>query len=350
MMRIYSGCTFIAAATAVATVALSATSFAAERTLTAVTGLQQTNVLARSFLEKYVKVLNSVGDGVLKIKYVGGQEVVPPTKAAAAIKRGQFDMLSSPTAYYIGTVPEGYALQASNQGPRVLRTNGGWELLQKIYAEKAGAHLLSWGANLTSYNMYLWKEPKLSADGLPDLNGYKMRATGTYRPLFRALGATTINIKTSEVITAVQRGTVDGFGFTDVSVPAVGYLSVIKYRVQPNFYQSNTVETINLDTWKSLTQAQKDLMTRTAIEFETTSDQYIEAVRLEEEKEIKKAGIKDIVLKPAAAAKYLEIAYGEIWKELDKRSKYAAQLKPLLYPPGKPNRQMEIGQKLDEKR
>ena len=349
MINAHSGLKLIAAAAA-ATVALSASSFAAERTLTAITGLQQTNILAKAFLEKYMKVLNSVGGGVLKIKYIGGQEVVPPRKAAAAIKRGQFDMLSCPTAYYIGTVPEGYALLASNQGPRVLRTNGGWQLLQKIYKEKAGAHLLAWGANMTSYYMYLWKKPKLGPDGVPDLTGFKMRATGTYRPLFRALGATTINIPSSEVITAVQRGTVDGFGFTDVSLPAIGLDKVTKYRVKPNFYQTNTVETVNLDTWNSLTKAQKDLMNRIAIEYEVTSVQYIEAQRLREDKVMKDEGIQDIVLKGDAAAKYLAIAHGEIWKELNKRSKYAAQLKPLLYHPGKPNRQLEIGQELDEKR
>ena len=332
-----------------ATVALSGSAMAQQKTLNAVTGLQQTNILAKAYLEKFVKVLNSVG-GPVAIKYVGGQEVVPPRKAAAALKRGQFDMLSSPTAYYIGTVPEGYALLASNQGPRVLRTNGGFELLQKIYAEKAGAHLLSWGSNMTSYHMYLWKEPKLGPDGVPDLTGYKMRATGTYRPLFRALGATTINIKSSEVITAVQRGTVDGYGFTDVSLPAIGLHTVTKYRVQPNFYQTNTVETINLNTWKSLTQAQKALLERVAVEYEVTSVQFVEAERLREEALIKKAGIKDVVLKGSAAAKYLEIAHGEIWKELKKRSKYHDQLRPLLYKPGKPNRNLAIGQQLDEKR
>ena len=330
--------------------ALPSATIAQEKTLTSVTALQQTNILAKSYLETFVAPLNASAKGVIQIKYTGGQEVVPPRKAAAALKRGQFDMLSSPTSYYIGTVPEGYAMMAANQGPRVLRNNGGWELLQKIYAEKAGAHLLSWGANMTSYHMYLWKEPKLDKDGVPDLTGYKMRATGTYRPLFRALGATTINIKSSEVITAIQRGTADGFGFTDVSLPAIGLHKVTKYRVQPNFYQTNTVETINLATWKSLTQKQKDALNRMAIEFEYSSVPYIEAERLREEVEIKKAGVKDVVLKPAAAAKYLEIAHDEIWKELKSRSKYYDQLRPLLYQPGNANRQMEINRSLDEKR
>ncbi len=203
---------------------------------------------------------------------------------------------------------------------------------------------------MTSYYTYLVKEPKLSKDGLPDLTGFKMRATGTYRPLFRALGATTINIKTSELITAVQRGTVDGFGFTDVSLPALGMHKVTKFRIKPNYYQGNTVETINLATWASLTKSQKDQLNRLAIEFETSSVLFVDAERLREEKIIKKAGVKDIVLKGAAGAKYLEIAHGEIWKELKDRSKYHDQLKRLLYKEGKPDRQVNISRKLDMKR
>ena len=92
------------------------------------------------------------------------------------------------------------------------------------------------------------------------------------------------------------------------------------------------------------------MLNRMAIEFEVTSVQFIEAERLLEEKIIQKAGIKDIVLKGAARAKYLEIAHGEIWKELKKRSKYHDQLKPLLYKPGHANRQLVIGQQLGMKR
>jgi TRAP-type C4-dicarboxylate transport system substrate-binding protein len=173
----------------------SSSAFAAERTLSTVTALQQTNILAKSYIKTFIAEANANGKGIIQVKYLGGQEIVPPRKAAAALKR-------CPTAYYIGTVPEGYGILASNQGPRALRANGGFALLQKIYKEKAGSHLLAWGESMTSYYMYLGKKPKMTSDGLPDLTGMKMRATGTYRPLFRALGATTINIKSSEILTA----------------------------------------------------------------------------------------------------------------------------------------------------
>jgi len=321
--------------------AVVVTPASARDALTAVTALQQTNTIARSFLLQFVDVVNKTAGAPIKIKNVGGQEVVPPRKAANALKRGQFDMLCAPTAYYIGTVPEGYALLAANQGPAAIRKSGAWKILSEIYLKKAGAHLLAWGESMTSYNMYLSVKPKMK-DGIPDLTGIKMRATGTYRPLFRALGASTINIKSSEIYTAMQRGTVQGFGFPDVSIVPLGFHKVVKYRVTPNFYQTNQVVTVNQAVWKNLSQKQRDFLTKAAVTYETASVHWVDGERQKEEEVFRKSGVKDIALKGAAAAKYLDIAHSEIWKELKKRSEYHDRLRPLMYIPGKPNRQANL--------
>ena len=313
---------------------------AARDSLNAVTALQQTNTIARSFLITFVDTVNKKS-GPITINNVGGQEVVPPRKAANALKRGQFDVLCAPTAYYIGTVPEGYAMLAANQGPAAVRKSGAWKILQEIYLKKAGAHLLAWGESMTSYNMYLSIKPKMK-DGIPDLTGIKMRATGTYRPLFRALGASTINIKSSEIFTALQRGTVQGFGFPDVAIVPLGLHKVVKYRVTPNFYQTNQVVTVNPDSWKRLTQKQRDYLNKEALAYETASVHWVDGERQKEQVIMKNAGVKDIALKGSAAAKYLDIAHGEIWKELKKRSEYHDRLRPLMYVPGKPNRQANL--------
>ncbi len=313
----------------------------AEVTLNAVTALTKNNTIARSFIVNYIPAANKACKGMVQIKYIGGQEIVPPRKAASALKRGQFDMLSAPTAYYIGTVPEGFALLAANKGPKVLRKNGAWDILKKVYKEKAGAHLLAWGENMTSYNMYLAQKPKMK-NGIPDLTGMKMRATGTYRPLFRALGATTVNIKSSEILNAMQRKTVQGFGFTDVSFVPLGFHKVAKYRVTPNFYQTNQVLTVNPKSWAKLSKKAQDCLNKVALEYETTSVKWVEKERLKEEAEIKKVGVVDIELKGAAAQRYLDIAHGEIWKVFKSKSKYHDQLKPLMYEPGKPERQTDL--------
>ncbi len=327
----------LAAATAAAVLGPAAS---AKDTLTMVTSLQQTNTIARSFLVNYHQVVNARGAGTVQIKNLGGQEVVPPRKAASALKRGQFDMLHSPTAYYIGTVPEGYAMLAANQGPKAIRENGAWEILEEVYVKKAGARLLAWGESMTSYNTYLSVMPKFDEHGVPDLTGVKMRATGTYRPLFRALGASTINIKSSEIFTAMQRGTVQGFGFPDVSIIPLGFHKVAKYRVTPNYYQTNTVITVNPESWNGLTRNQQDLLAKIAVEYETTSVKWMENERRKEEEQLREAGVKDIALQGDAAARYLDIAHQAIWKELKERSEYHDRLKPLMYVPGKPNRQV----------
>lgn len=334
----------IGIAAAIAAVGLAVSAQAAETTITAVNSLQITNTQTQSFLKMFVAPVNAHGKGLVQIKFLGAQEIVPPRKAAKALMRGQFGMLGSPTAYYLGLVPEGRALLVANQGPHVLRKNGGWELLQSIYKKKAKAHLLAWGNNRTFYFTYLGFKPKLDADGVPDLTGVKMRATGTYRPLFRALGASTINIKSSELYTAMQRGTVQGFGFPGVATVPNGFHKVTNYRITPEYYQTNDVVTMNLEVWNGLNRKQKDFLTKEAIEFESTSVKFIQAQWEKEERIMLTKGgtdgkgVKDIALKGKAAKKYLDIAYAEVWKVFKAKApeNYEA-LKKLLYVEGKPD-------------
>ena len=334
--------TEIGVVAAIAIVGFAVSAQAAETTITAVHALQITNTMTQSFLKTFVAPVNANGKGLVQIKFLGAQEIVPPRKAGKALKRGQFGMLGAPTAYYLGMVPEGRALLVANQGPHVLRKNGGWELLQRIYKKGAGSHLLAWGNSRTFYFMYLSKMPKFDKDGVPDLTGVKMRATGTYRPLFRALGASTINIKGSEVYTAMQRGTVQGFGFPGLGSVPNGFHKVTKYRVTPEYYQTNDVVTMNLEVWDGLNKAQKDFLTKRAIAFEKTSVKFLQ-VQWEKEEKIMLTkggldgkGVKDIALKGKAAKKYLDIAYSEVWKVLKAKApgNYAA-LRKLLYVEGK---------------
>ena len=255
-------------------------------------------------------------------------------------------MLSAPTAYYIGTVPEGFAMLAANQGPAAMRKNGAWEIMEEVYLKKAGAILLAWGESMTSYNTYLNMMPKMGADGVPDLTGVKMRATGTYRPLFRLLELRRLissRAKSSSPLSSAEL--VAGFGFPDVAVVAIGLHKAIKYRVTPNYYQTNQVVTVNPASWKALGSADKKKLKDLALKYETSSVLWMEKARVAEEKQLKAAGVKDIALK-GDAAKYLDIAHQEIWKQLKAKSEYHDKLKPLMYVPGKPNRQADLGRAL----
>lgn len=319
-----------AAATGVAMATIAALPQASAMELTAVSGLQQSNPLTKSFRANLIEKLNKMG-GDVTIRYVGGQDVVPPTKAARAVQRGQFDILNAPVSYYIGTVPEGYAMLASNVPVGEIRKNGGWEILNEVFNKKAGSQLIAWAEGGTAYNTYLTVEPKFDEHGVPDLSGIKMRATGTYRPLFRALGASTINMKSSEIYTGLERGVVQGFGWPETGVPALGLHKLVKYRIEPGFYATNQSTTMNLNKWKSLAKAQKDMLAKAIAEYEQIAPAYMDKVAEADVKILKDAGVKFVNLEGNAAARYLSIAHGEIWKELAERSEYADSLKAKLY-------------------
>jgi TRAP-type mannitol/chloroaromatic compound transport system substrate-binding protein len=320
-------------ATSAAALLVAGSAFAAEVTVTAITSLVQQNPLSKSFVANFVGPVNAACKGQFQVKYLGGPENSPPRNAYKAVQRGQFDVLHGPTSYYIGAFPEAYGMLASNVPVSELHKNGGYAMLDKLYQTKVGAKLVAWGEKETGYYTYLMKKPKVGSDGLPDLSGMKMRASGTYRPLFQKLGASTVNMKESEIYTGLQRGVVQGFGWPVTGVPALGLHKIAKYFVTPSFYKTNTTVTMNLAKWNSLSKAQKDCIDKVARPYENTSVVFMEKERIADEKSMRSGGMQPFELKGDAAKKYLTVAYDAIWAEFEKRSKDSSGLKAKLYRP-----------------
>jgi TRAP-type C4-dicarboxylate transport system substrate-binding protein len=318
--------------TCAALIALSPAVGSAETKLKAITGLPKNLELAQSFLKNFIGAVNAQHKDVVTIDYIGGPEVVPPRKAGDALRRGQFDVLHSPTAYYIGLVPEGYALTLATKTAKEVRANGGWTILEKIWEQKANAKLIAWGESGTQYNTYLAQKPSFTSDGRLSLKGFKMRVTGTYRPLFTSLGATGVGIKATEVYTAIQRGVVQGFGWPDVGIVALGLAKVVKYRVDPPFYRSNNTVTVNLDTWKKLPQAVRDILVKAGQDYEQKAINFMVGYTKKDQKALSDAGMQIIDLKGAARKSYIDGANVSVWQRLAKQSKIENELQAKFFP------------------
>ena len=288
--------------------------------------------LTRSFLDNLVKPSNKANRGTVRIHYLGGPEVVPARKAWSSLKNGRFEILHSPADYYIATVPEGYALTLSQKTPAELRANGGFELLRRIWAEKAGAWLLAWGESAIRHNTYLGKKPGRTPDGKLTLKGIRMRVTGSYRPLFSALRAQTVGLKPAEIAPAMESGVVDGFGWPDVGLAALGVDKVVKFRIDPGFYHSNLSVLVNLKAWNALSKEVKATLEREAVRYERDSVAYMKVRRDQDEKALMDAGMRVIKLEGEAAKHYLDAANSAVWRALEKRSKNAAALRKLAFP------------------
>lgn len=292
----------LAASFAVATPAF------AEVQLSAAATLSTNREMTISFVRYFINEVNARGKGKVHINFKGGPEVMPPGKQAQACGRGVLDITHSPGAYYAGQVPEANLLQVSNMTPDEFRKSGGFAMLDKIHQKKLNVKILGWGDSSGTFNTYLTRKPIYKADGTISLKGYKMRSTATYRPLFLALGAIPVAMPAGDIYTALQRGVIDGFGQTSSGLVALGVKGVVKYRIDPSYYRINNFILINLDKWKSLPKADKDLLHSAALNYEKGSARfYLEAAKVDE-KALVGAGMQIIHLKGKAAKVYLKAA------------------------------------------
>ena len=125
-----------------------------------------------------------------------------------------------------------------------LRRNGGFDYMQKLYAEKMNAHFLARTVDNNPFHLYLNKP----ITG-PDLSGLKLRITPVYRDFFQAQGATVIQTAPGEVYTALERGVVDGYGWPITGILDLGWHEKTKYRVDPGFYSAEVSILVNKRKW-----------------------------------------------------------------------------------------------------
>ncbi len=292
-----------------------ATPAAAETTLKASSALGTSREQTQSYINYFLNVINAEGKGIVQTKYIGGPEVTPPRKQAAALKRGSFDITMSPASYYIGIVPEGYAILVTNMDAKGLRASGGFALLDAAHQKKGNAKLIAWGESNGAFNTYLAKKPAMMSNGQVSLKGFKMRSTATYRPLFEFLGATPVGMKSSEIYTGLQRGVIQGFGSPSSGLVRIGVKGMVKFRVDPSYYRLNNFTIMNLDVWKALSREGKALVQKTALTYEAASDKFYLGQAAKDEMEMKSSGMSIISLKGAAAKDYVNAANSAVWKK-----------------------------------
>ncbi len=290
----------------------------AQETLRAVSMFPEPVVFTRSFLG-FVDKVNGDPSGLVQIQFIGGPEALPTSEQAEAVRAGVVDMMYGPGSYYPGIVPETDALIGSNVLPMEQRANGGIALLGKIHREKMNAHYLAHTEGGIGFHIYLREPPPVNDAGIADLSGLKLRAGPFYREFFNRLGAIHVGIPAAEVYTALARGTVDGIGWTSIGVMDFSWDEYLKVRIEPSFSQTDVGIVVNQDRWDSLSEAAKEVLESAAIEYEEESYQRLQALKAEEDAQLRARGMRVVALAPGQAESYLEAAYESIWQRLRER-------------------------------
>jgi TRAP-type C4-dicarboxylate transport system substrate-binding protein len=276
-------------------------------------------------LEGMIRKLNAEGKGQLQLNFIGGPKAMPPFEVGKAVQSGVIDLGMSTGAFYTNIMPEADALKLTQINMQEQRRNGAYDLINKIWNEKAGLQYIGRVIDYTPFHLYLNK--KIDK---PDLTGLKIRVTPVYRDFFAAMGATVITTPPGEVYTALERGVVDGYGWPIQGIFDANWQEKTKYRVDPGFYSAEVSLIMNLAKWRSLTQAQRDLLMRHMIAAEAENDTW-KVLNDNDTKRQAQAGIQVITFDAATSKQYLDKAYSVAWESLAKVSpQYAPQLRKLF--------------------
>lgn len=288
--------------------AMTATStLAQEVTLRSVTAFASGTTFSRPF-EAFVDWVNANGKGVIQINHLGGPEAVPTFEQGNAVSTGVVDIANATSAFYSNLLPWGDALHLATNTIQDQRANGCYDTIDARHQQDMNVKYLARTGDHIGFHLYLTKP----ING-PDLSGLTIRTTPVYRAMFTALGANLVQTAPGEVYTALERGSIDGYGWPVQGILDLGWEEQTKFRVDPGFYQVDVNFLVNLDTWNGLTDAQRAILEKGAKVIEAQNARNIE-INAEELAKQKAAGIETIALEGAAAAKWLETAQVEGWK------------------------------------
>jgi TRAP-type C4-dicarboxylate transport system substrate-binding protein len=311
---------WLAAALASAPVLVSAQ----ETTLRVVSAFAENTQYVKNY-EQFAQKLNAEGKGSLQLQFIGGPKAMPPFEVGNAVRTGVVDMAVTTGAFYTNIMPEADALKLTQVPATQLRKNGGYELINKIWNEKANMQYLGRIIDFTPFHLYLTK--KIDK---PDLTGLKIRITPVYRDFFQALGATVMQTPPGEVYTALERGVVDGYGWPINGIFDFNWHEKTKFRVDPGFYNAEVSLVMNLDKWKALNQRQRDLLMKHIVALEATNDSW-KKVNEEDIRKQQQAGIQVIKFDAATTRQYYDKAYEVGWASAIKASPtYGPQMRKLF--------------------
>jgi TRAP-type C4-dicarboxylate transport system substrate-binding protein len=297
---------------------------AQEVTLRLVSAFPENQFYVKRTVE-WIEKVNKEGKGTLQINFIGGPKAIPTFEVGKAVQTGVVDIGFSTGAFYTNVMPEADILKLSETSAAEQRKNGGYDLINRIWAEKANMRYLAKVVEFTPFHLYLNK--KIDK---PDLTGLKIRITPVYRDFFQAMGASVMTTAPGEVYTALERGVIDGYGWPIHALFDLNWQEKTKFRVDPGFYNAEVSLVMNLDKYKALPPKVREYLERQALAYEQQND-FWKSYNENEKKRQAEAGIQTIAFDAATSKAYVEKAKEVGWASAIKSSpQYGEQLKKVL--------------------
>ncbi len=316
--------TVVLAALALAALGVQNQAQSQELTLRMVSAFPENQFYVKRTLE-WVEKVNKEGKGTLQINFIGGPKAIPTFEVGKSVQSGVVDIGFTTGAFYTNIMPEADILKLSETSAAEQRKNGGYDLINRIWAEKANMRYLAKVVEFTPFHLYLTK--KIDK---PDLTGLKIRITPVYREFFQAMNAQVMTTAPGEVYTALERGVIDGYGWPIHALFDLNWQEKTKFRVDPGFYNAEVGLVMNLDKYKGLPAKARQYLDNQALAYERQND-FWKTYNQNEAKRQAEAGIQTITFDAATSKAYVEKSKEIGWANAIKQSpKYGEALKKVL--------------------
>jgi len=293
---------------------------AAEVKLKAASFLPVRSIVAKQFV-RFVEETNKGCDGKVEISVVG-PEAVPSLEQWNAVKNGVVDMHYGPPNYWRGVVPAGDVISVARVESAEQRANGAWAMINAEYENKLNAHYLTHLFNGVRFHLYTTKPAQ---DG--KFEGMRLRSVPIYDAFFKSLGAQPVRMAPPDVYTALERNTVEGYGWPLWGIQDFGWDKYTKFRHDPGFISAAVAVVVNLDKWKGLAADQRDCLTKMAVWVEGEWPKWRAAEDAQQKAAQEKSGVKAVDMGADFAMRAEEI----YWQDLAKGdADFVRKLRPLL--------------------
>lgn len=272
-------------------------------------------------LVRWVEEVNAQCDGQVQISILDAG-AINPFELPNAVRSGVVDIASVPPSYYKGILIEADSAVLGNVPMAEQRTNGAWELLNRLHEERMNVHYLTAFGDGVRFHAYTTRPIENGR-----LDGFRMRTTPVYDAFFRSLGAEPVQIPPPEVYTALERKVADGYGWPIWGIFDFGWNEYTTHVYEPGFYNVMVNLLVNQNRWNSLTDAQRGCLSDMALKLEADWPAWRDEYTARERTRLAEAGIEVVDLGEG----FREAAHDIYWKELEAASpEIVGQLRALL--------------------
>ena len=215
----------------------------AQTTILKMQGAWGAKDIFNDFATDYVKRVNEMAGGRLKIQYLIAGAVVKPFQVMDAVNKGVLDAGHQVSVYWYGKSKVASLFgtgpvfgQNANQGLAWIYYGGGLELYQELLKE-LGLNIVGYFAMPMPTQPLGWFKKEIT--GPEDLTGLKYRTVGLAADLFQKMGVKVTQLPGGEIVPALERGVIEAFEYNNpTSDRSFGAQDVSKVYMLGSYHQA----------------------------------------------------------------------------------------------------------------